>query len=151
MCSAHRILPASYTLKQEPVPVGTERCRGRFADVSNGEYLGSRVAIKRLNMDGEDTCKKFKVIITNSTHYHHSAITQRLCREIICWKYLSHPNILPLLGVSVSADLRCFRILTEWMPRGNLIEYTKVNTGANRLILVSLFAVSPPFSLSFTL
>ena len=62
---------------------------------------------------------------------------QRLCREIIGWKYLSHPNILPLLGLSVSADPRFFCILTEWMHNGNVIQYAESNPEANRLRLVS--------------
>jgi len=47
----------------------------------------------------------------------------------------------------VSADPHWFRILTEWMPGGNVIQYAKSNPEANRLGVVSLFAVSPPFAL----
>ena len=41
------------------------------------------------------------------------SFTQGLCREIIGWKHLSHPNTLPLLGVSVSTDPYSFRIITK--------------------------------------
>ena len=71
---------------------------------------------------------------------------QRLCREIISWKHLSHSNILPLKGVCVSVNPPCFFILSEWMPNGNVMEYTKSNPGANRLRLVSrlqFFPISP--------
>jgi len=61
---------------------------------------------------------------------------QRLCREIVTWKYLSHPNILSLLGVSVSRDPLCFLILSKWMPNGNVMQYARSNPGANRLRLV---------------
>ena len=70
-----------------------------------------------------------------------SALAQQLCREIIGWKHLSHPNILPLLGVSVPANARSFHILTEWMPNGNVTQYTKSNPKANRLQLVRSLAV----------
>jgi len=63
--------------------------------------------------------------------------TQRFCREIIGWKRLSHPNILPLLGVSVSADPQNFRIVSDWMRNGNVMEYTRSNPEVNRLRLVS--------------
>jgi len=112
--------------------------------VSDGEYLGLPVAIKRLKMNDGDSDQGFRVPSINSTHYHHSAFAQRLCREIISWKYLSHPNILPLLGASVSTDPRCFRILTEWMSGGNVMQYTRSNPDANRLRLVSPLAIFPP-------
>jgi len=126
--------------------VGRVLCHGGFADVSGGEYLGFPVAIKRLKMD-EDSDRSFGVPSVNSEHYHHSSLTQRLCREIIGWKHLSHPNILPLLGVSVSTDPHCFRILTEWMSGGNVMQYTKSNPDANRLELVSPLTISPYISL----
>jgi len=53
------------------------------------------------------------------------------------WKRLSHPNILPLLGVSVSSNPQHFRIITEWMPNGDVAEYIEANPEANRLRLVS--------------
>ena len=60
---------------------------------------------------------------------------------------MSHPNILPLLGVFVSKETHQFRILSDWMPNGNLKEYTRSNPEANRLQLVSTLPIalqSPP-------
>lgn len=37
----------------------------------------------------------------------------------------------------MSQDQCCFRILTEWLSNGNVMEYTKSNPDANRLRLVS--------------
>ena len=67
---------------------------------------------------------------------HRLLSTQRLCREVLIWKRLSHPNVLPLLGVSVSKSPQHFRIISEWMPNGNVMEYIKSNPEANRLRLV---------------
>jgi serine/threonine protein kinase len=63
--------------------------------------------------------------------------TKQLCREVLIWKRLSHPNVLPLLGVSVSKNSQYFRIISEWMPNGNVMEYIKSNPQTNRLRLVS--------------
>ena len=70
---------------------------------------------------------------------------QRLCQEIIGWKHLSHPNILPLLGVFTFTDPCSFRILTKWMPNGNVMQYARNNPGVNRLRLVRLTTVSHRF------
>ena len=124
------------------------RCYGGSADVSDGEYLGNPVAVKRLTMDKGDPEKIFKVPLLNLVYHHHHlclASTQRLCREIISWKYLSHRNILPLFGVSMPTDPQGFCVLTEWMPNGNIMQYTRSNPEANRFRLVSPLAVSPRF------
>jgi serine/threonine protein kinase len=68
---------------------------------------------------------------------NHLVSAQRLCREVFIWKRLSHPNILPLLGVSVSKNPLHFRIISEWMPNGNVMEYIGSNPEVNRLRLVS--------------
>ena len=136
-------MPASYILRQELIRIGRVYYHGGFADVCKGEYLESPVAVKRLRMNGGDYDRIFKVLLINLVDHHYSAFSQRLCREIIGWKHLSHPNILPLLGVSMSADPHCFHILTEWMPNGNVIQYARSNPGANRLQLVSSLVIFP--------
>ena len=85
-----------------------------------------------------DSDKTFKVRPIIPVRYLCPSSTQRLCREVIGWKHLSHPNVLPLIGIL--ADPRCVLILTAWMPNGNVIQYARSNPWANRLRLVS----SPP-------
>ena len=48
------------------------------------------------------------------------------------WKHLDHPNILPLLGVTLSPH----QLISSWMPGGNLRKYVRANPGADRLKLV---------------
>ena len=62
---------------------------------------------------------------------------QGFCREVVIWKTLHHPNVLPLLGVTVTGDR--FVMVSEWMTNGNIKEYTKSNTSADRLGLVRFF------------
>ena len=115
---------------------------GGLADVSNGDYLGYPVAIKYLRMNEGDSGRVFKVPLHKPVHHPCSTFTQRLCREIIGWKHLSHKNILPLLGVSASTNPHGFCILTEWMPNGNVIQYARSNPEADRFLLVCLLTVS---------
>ena len=48
------------------------------------------------------------------------------------WKRLTHPNILPLLGVTI-AD---FQLVSRWMPGGDLPGYIQDHSDADRLGLV---------------
>jgi len=50
------------------------------------------------------------------------------------WKILRHPNVLPLLGVTM--DKTQFAMISEWMVNGNINEYIKANGDANRFELV---------------
>ena len=62
ICKACEMLPASYLLRQESITVGKIRRCGGFAEVSEGEYLGRRVAVKHLRFGTEDAFNKiFKV------------------------------------------------------------------------------------------
>ena len=144
VCKACELLPTSYVLRQAFMRVGKVRCCSGFADVSEGEYLGRRVAIKHLRFGTEDAFNKvFKVqVVIYLIAYRRSVCIQRFCREIISWKHLFHPNILPLLGVSVSTGPRGFRIVSYWMQNGDVMRYTRTNPKANRLRLVSPLAIS---------
>jgi len=50
------------------------------------------------------------------------------------WKRLEHPNVLPLLGVTFDP----FQLVSEWMPGGDLLEYIKKHSDADRLGLVGV-------------
>ena len=61
---------------------------------------------------------------------------KRFCREAVAWKHLQHPNILPLLGVTL-AEQR-FAMVSEWMENGNINEFTQENPNVNRTKLVRM-------------
>ena len=50
------------------------------------------------------------------------------------WKCLRHPNVLPLLGVTM--DHKNFAMVSEWMVNGNIKEFSKAHRDANRFELV---------------
>jgi hypothetical protein len=52
----------------------------------------------------------------------------------VAWKGLRHPNVLPLLGVTITETR--FVMVSEWMVNGNINEFVKANIGADRLELV---------------
>jgi serine/threonine protein kinase len=60
--------------------------------------------------------------------------SQRFCREGVAWKHLRHPNILPLLGVTISEHR--FSMVSEWMDNGNINQFIEKYPHANRPMLV---------------
>ena len=59
------------------------------------------------------------------------------CREVVAWKCLQHPNILPFLGVTVSEQQ--FVMPSEWvveMDGENIDQFFKKHHHPNRLMLV---------------
>jgi len=68
---------------------------------------------------------------------------QRFCKEVVTWRTLRHPNVLPLIGVMMTETQ--FAMVSDWMENGNINEFVKANPDANRLELVCFtFKVSPP-------
>ena len=50
------------------------------------------------------------------------------------WNALRHPNVLPLLGVSMGNNR--FAMVSEWMENGNIKEFINVHRDVNRFKLV---------------
>ena len=70
------------------------------------------------------------------------AVAQTFCKEVITWKSLCHPNVLPLLGVTMGK--RLFAMVSEWMVNGNINEFVGAHRDANQFELVrSLPAIDP--------
>ena len=63
-----------------------------------------------------------------------AVIVQTFCKEVVTWKSLQHPNVLPLLGVTMGE--RLFAMVSEWMVNGNIVEFIKAHREANRFKLV---------------
>ena len=51
------------------------------------------------------------------------------------WKFLRHPNVLPLVGVTMSKAR--FAMVSDWVKNGNINEFIKEHPDVDRLGLVS--------------
>ena len=67
--------------------------------------------------------------ISDNTH----STTQAFCKEALVWKYLNHPNILPLLGVNTELFSPGFCLVSSWMVNADIITYLHKNPEHNRL------------------
>lgn len=63
---------------------------------------------------------------------------QGFCKEVVIWKNLSHPNILPFIGAAMVTEPNHekYEIVSEFMENGNIRSFIGQNAGANRLELV---------------
>ena len=66
---------------------------------------------------------------------------QRLFQDIVIWKRLSHPNVLPVLGFSPKPFQLC--IVSEWIVGGNVVDFTSKHPEVNRLRLVRPISIFP--------
>ncbi|KAF9789504.1 kinase-like domain-containing protein, partial [Thelephora terrestris] len=95
---------------------------GGFGTVWKGKHNGSAVAIKRLNVAHLTKSKKVCRLI------------EIFCHEVIMWKRLSHPNTLPFIGACIRGSELV--VVSEWIENGNIREYLRRNTQADRLSLL---------------
>ena len=114
-----------------------------------GTLNGSPVCVKRLRVAPE----KDLAVATKVRHRHRhspyawSRINPKMfCKEAVMWKGLKHPNILPLLGATVSPP----QLVSVLMTAGNLSKYIAENPDANRVGLVSANLVAPPMTAPFS-
>jgi hypothetical protein len=56
------------------------------------------------------------------------------------WKHLRHPNVVPLLGVTLSP----YQLISNWMPSGDLLENVK-KPNVDRLGLVGIIPTGSIF------
>ena len=52
------------------------------------------------------------------------------------WRALHHPNLLLLLGVTMTDNQ--LRMVSEWTPKGNIMEFSRADPNVVRLGLVCL-------------
>ncbi|KAF9645572.1 kinase-like protein [Thelephora ganbajun] len=114
------VLPRSYFSPSVTLSDTTPHTMGELVDIWKAQLNGNQVCIKSFRTQTAKNLDKIK---------------RRFYHEIIGWKYVSHPNVLPFLGVSET--LFPFCIITPWLPNGNIVEYTRKNIQANRLRLLA--------------
>jgi hypothetical protein len=56
--------------------------------------------------------------------------------ETLFWRYLDHPHLLPLLGVSQEAMAPRLSLVTPWMANGNVLDYLEDHDDVDQLSLV---------------
>jgi serine/threonine protein kinase len=68
-------------------------------------------------------------------HYVHR-LAQSFRSEVVTWKCLRHPHIVPFLGVS---NIFPVCLVSEWMPEGTLLSFLKRHPNEQRPRYVGIF------------
>lgn len=118
-CGCLGKLPSSYVLSCEfDKTRNLPAARGGSADVWKGKHGDVSVAFKYLRISTQDEKK---------------VVMKKFCKEAVTWKRLSHPNIVPFLGVTRTYPPS---MVSEWMINGNVTVYVRSNQEVNRLNLL---------------
>jgi len=139
-CGEYGILPSSYIIPESKVrklgdsPVSS----GGFSGVWEGVYgeEGEAVAIKvlrrraTLDVHGVARVGSFDLF---SSHNQALTILRNFCREAVTWKHLSHPNILPFIGVTANNEE--YAMISPWMRGRTIVHYLRNNSATNPLKL----------------
>ena len=122
---------------QEEIPFAARGYTGLW----KREFNGRKVAVKEVTLAPDDdrnkTTKVMVFLVARSSRIPRGTYycLQRFCKEVLLWKRLNHPNILPFYGASMNQNQLC--MVSPWMENGNVLSYTGENPEANRLRLVS--------------
>ncbi|CCM05082.1 uncharacterized protein FIBRA_07289 [Fibroporia radiculosa] len=121
LCGSRGLLPTSLILPADDLEVPTAPvAAGGFGDVYRAR-LGERfIAVKSLRMDRDEILP---------------TIRKDFCKEVLVWKYISHPNIVRFLGIC-QTERFAMCMVSVWMANGNIKEYLKKNPGENRIRLL---------------
>lgn len=97
---------AGWVIRIEDIEVSEKIGKGEFSDVMLGIYHGQKVAIKA--MKGMQTKQ-----------------AQRFLAEASVMTALQHDNLVNLLGIVIDEPNKCYKIVTEYMSKGSLLEYLR--------------------------
>ena len=119
------------------------QCRGRYMDVWMGDYLGQWVATKVLRVCSMSEFDKIRRVGWLCITLSMPLVSwpwpmQRFCKEVIRWKALTHPNMLPLLGVTM--DRYHFVMVLEWMEDRNINKFIKSHEDISWFELVRFYS-----------
>jgi len=120
LCSRNEHLPKSFMISGKLRKTGEQpAASGSFADVWQGRYGDSDVALKSIRVSGTDNVKK---------------IMESFCKEAIVWRHLSHPNVIPFLGIDTTLFRLC--MVSLWAVHGNIRTFLRNNPRADRSSLI---------------
>ncbi|KAK0209773.1 kinase-like domain-containing protein [Armillaria fumosa] len=113
MTRYHGILPTLFSCRHARRIGARPIWGGGFADIWKGR------------MDGELICIKILHIFMDNGIEERNRMIKDFCHEVLVWRNLYHPSILPFLGVSRDLFAPSFCLISPWMEYGNIMACLK--------------------------
>jgi len=107
----HDRLPDSLVLEKVERVGADAAFSGQFSDIFRGKYEGKDVALKRL---------RAYLMFSGPSKTH---LKQEFYGEALIWKTLSHPNVLPLLGITEDVFQHTPCTVLPWMENGHILHH----------------------------
>jgi hypothetical protein len=118
LCVLHDTVPASFHVTQ-PIVILEPRAAVGQSIVARGTLGGLAVAIKVLQISSEKGSE---------------AVTAKVRKEAMWWRYLRHPRVVPFLGVvAPEPDADRMRLVSQWMPNGTITAFLVKNHRESRI------------------
>ena len=112
-----------------------------LADAHEAELDGKKVCMKALRpyvQDAGGAMQKVRLFVHAGQLPSKHPGWQAFYREVVMWKRLRHPNIVPFLGVPTKTP--SFKIVCGRVENRRITEYVMKNPGVDRVNLVSGFS-----------
>ncbi|KAF9259169.1 kinase-like protein, partial [Marasmius fiardii PR-910] len=119
----YHVFPSSFFVKNVQLngQMGLPLKRGGFADIYKGTFETRTVCLKLLRTYQDYDEHKRQELKTD------------FCKEVLIWTRLSHPNVVPLIGVCAELFEDDCCIVSAWMSNDDIISFLKRNPDHNRL------------------
>lgn len=98
---------------------------GAFADIYKDRIQGTAFCFRVLRM-----------FVTAEALGEREKLYKEFCSEVLVWRQLKHPNILPFIGASTELFSPRFCFISLWMDRGDIMSYLKQNPHHDRFAAV---------------
>jgi serine/threonine protein kinase len=155
-CGKHGLIPRAYKIAASYDRAESALCGGGYGDVWKGKYHGRDVAVKVLRTFSTDLLQRtvkvgLRTCPISALHFKQTTClsAQRFAKEVVTWKLLRHPNVVPFMGVMESEDR--FGMVSKWMKNGSINDFVKAHPEANRFTLVGPRLDTPTFLTSMTI
>ncbi|KAF8187284.1 kinase-like domain-containing protein [Mycena galopus ATCC 62051] len=121
LAGTYGVLPFTFNVSGLKMPLHPVS-GGGFSDIYKGE------------LDKKIVCIKVLRIFTAELQL--DKIYKELAREVLIWKELSHPNVLPLLGINLIVRSPSCCLVSPWMKNGNVMTFLQMYPDFNKSCLV---------------
>ncbi|KAK1218885.1 hypothetical protein PQX77_018412 [Marasmius sp. AFHP31] len=125
LVTKHHALPASLLI-DDVTKEGTQPCNGGgFSDIWKGSY------------GTQDVCLKVLRLHAQGRQQDKDKLIKAFHKEALVWAQLSHPNLLPLIGVNITLFPQGFCLVSPWMTNGDINRFLEKNSDHDRLTAIT--------------